>query len=244
MLKTIRITYTENTMDKWDELAARAWAAIKENVQRRVDNGETLESIARLLGIKSRGAVSLWLSGGRKAENTSFPNMLRYLERLGIDYADYLPAQPKIRRAFPSSPVENVSGTGLQTVPVYTVAGAGPAVVVSELEPLFTVTAPPDYFRRSDYAIVIDGHSMEPLIPHGAIVGVKLNSPFVANELYLAQIPYEGLVVKRVGVDREKNEFVFKSINPDKEAYPDFRLSMGECENVIIGRVVWIMWGY
>ena len=140
--------------------------------------------------------------------------------------------------------VENVSGTGLQTVPVYTVAGAGPAVVVSELEPLFTVTAPPDYFRHSDYAIVIDGHSMEPLIPHGAIVGVKLNSPFVANELYLAQIPYEGLVVKRVGVDREKNEFVFKSINPDKEAYPDFRLSMGECENVIIGRVVWIMWGY
>lgn len=232
-------------MDKWDESAAKAWTAILEKVRARVEQGETLEGIAKLLGIKNRGSISLWLSGGRKAENTSFPNMLRYLEQLGLDYTDFLPSSaPMIQRATPNAPIEKVVGPGLQTINVYAVAGAGPAVCVTELAPLFQVTAPPDYFRRSDYAIVVDGHSMEPLIPHGSIVGVKLQAPFVANELYVARIPYEGLVVKRVGVNRERDEFVFKSVNPDKEAYPDFYINIEEGEGIIVGRVMWIMWGY
>lgn len=232
-------------MDKWDESAAKAWTAILAKVRALDEAGETLEDIAKLLGIKNRGSISLWLSGGRKAENTSFPNMLRYLDRLGLDYSDFLPtASATIRRLAPNAPVEKVTGPGLKTINVYSVAGAGPGVEVGEVEPLFQVTAPPDYFRRSDYAIVVDGHSMEPLIAHGSIVGVKLHAPFVANELYVARIPYEGLVIKRVGVDRAANEFIFKSQNPDKEAYPDFRLNIEEAEEIIVGRVVWVMWGY
>lgn len=232
-------------MDKWDESAAKAWTAILAKVRALDEAGETLEDIAKLLGIKNRGSISLWLSGGRKAENTSFPNMLRYLERLGLDYSDFLPtASATIRRLAPNAPVEKVTGPGLKTINVYSVAGAGPGVEVGEIEPLFQVTAPPDYFRRSDYAIVVDGHSMEPLIAHGSIVGIKLHAPFVANELYVARIPYEGLVIKRVGVDRAANEFIFKSQNPDKEAYPDFRLNIEEAEEIIVGRVVWVMWGY
>ena len=52
------------------------------------------------------------------------------------------------------------------------------------------------------------------------------------------------LVIKRVGVDRVANEFVFKSENPNKENYPDFRLNIDEAEGIIVGRVVWVMWGY
>ena len=52
------------------------------------------------------------------------------------------------------------------------------------------------------------------------------------------------MVVKRIGVDRQKNEFVFKSENPNKESYPDFRLGIAEAEQIIVGRVVWVMWGY
>ncbi len=129
-------------------------------------------------------------------------------------------------------------------IPVYAIAGAGPGILPDQLEPLFTVLAPPEYFRRSNYAILVNGHSMEPLIPHGAIVGIKLDEPFQANELFLADIPYEGLVVKRVGVDLKAEEFVFKSQNPDKDSYPDFRLSIHEAEKIIIGRVVWVMIGY
>lgn len=129
-------------------------------------------------------------------------------------------------------------------IPVYAMAGAGPGILPDQLEPLFTVIAPPEYFRRSNYAVTISGHSMEPHIPNGSIVGVKTDEPFQANELYLAEIPYEGFVVKRVGVDLKNEEFVFKSDNPNKEAYPDFRLSIHEAEKIIIGKVVWVMVGY
>lgn len=134
--------------------------------------------------------------------------------------------------------------TDVNEIPVYAIAGAGPGILPDQLEPLFTVLAPPEYFRRSNYAVMINGHSMEPLIPHGSIVGIRTGDPFQANELFLAEIPYEGLVVKRVGVDLKREEFVFKSQNPDKEAYPDFRLSIHEAENIILGRVVWVMVAY
>lgn len=129
-------------------------------------------------------------------------------------------------------------------VPVFAVAGAGPAWLPASQEPLFTVQAPADFMRRCDYAIQVEGHSMEPLIPHGAVVGIKEDGAFQANELFLANIPYEGLVVKRVGVDLKSEEFIFKSQNPDKEAYPNFRLSIHEAEKIIMGRVVWIMTNY
>ena len=129
-------------------------------------------------------------------------------------------------------------------VPVFAVAGAGPAWLPASQDPLFTVQAPADFMRKCDYAILVEGHSMEPLITHGAVVGIKVDCPFQANELFLANIPYEGLVVKRVGVDLKSEEFIFKSQNPDKDAYPDFRLSIHEAEKIIMGRVVWIMTNY
>lgn len=180
---------------------------------------------------------------GRR-ETMTFDSAWKILNALGMPLPPLDAPSPSIRRVNASAPVEKVAGPGLKTINVYAVAGAGPAVAVNDLEPLFQVTAPPDYFRRSDYAIVVDGHSMEPLIAHGSIVGVKLHASFVANELYVARIPYEGLVIKRVGVDRTANEFVFKSENPNKENYPDFRLNIDEAEGIIVGRVVWVMWGY
>lgn len=231
-------------MDKWDETAAKAWVAILEKVRQLNSEGQTLEQISKLLGIKNRGSISLWLSGDRKAENTSFPNMLRYLERLGLDYATYLPEGRGPSISKPGHPPVPVSGDDLKTINVYDVAGAGPGVALSEVEPLFSVTAPPSYFRMSDYALKVSGHSMEPLIPHGAVVGVRLGAEFMANELFAARIPYEGLVIKRVGVDFARKEFVFKSQNPDKESYPDFRVGINEGEDIIVGRVVWVMVGY
>lgn len=78
-------------MDKWDKAAADAWEAILKKVKELHDSGQTLESIAKLLGIKNKGTISLWKSGERKAENTSFSTMLRYLEKLGLNYCDFIP---------------------------------------------------------------------------------------------------------------------------------------------------------
>lgn len=129
-------------------------------------------------------------------------------------------------------------------IPVYAMAGAGPGILPDQLEPLFTVIAPPEYFRRSNFAVLITGHSMEPTIPNDSIAGIRMDMPFQANELYLAEIPYEGFVVKRIGVDLKTEEFIFKSDNPNREAYPDFRLSIHEAEKIIIGKVVWVMVRY
>lgn len=191
----------------------------------------------------SQSAFSKILS--KKTKEPELSSIGAIVDTLGDEFlVSLLENKTAIRRLAPNAPTEIVEGEGLQELSVYDVAGAGPAIEVSELRPLFSVYAPPDYLRRADYAIMVDGHSMEPLIPNKSVVGIKTDAPFVANELYAARIPYEGMVIKRVGVDRATNEFVFKSQNPDKESYPDFRVNIDEAEKIIVGRVVWVMWGY
>lgn len=189
------------------------------------------KELAEKAGV-NQGNLSEFLNGKRASLN--FDSAWKILDFLGL--LDSLKGVDRL--------ASEGSSPNQMPIPVYAIAGAGPGVLPDQLEPLFTVFAPPEYFRRSDYAVVVSGHSMEPLIPHGSIVGIRTGDPFQANELFLAEIPYEGLVVKRVGVDLKAEEFVFKSQNPDKEAYPDFRLSVHEAEKIIIGRVVWVMVAY
>lgn len=232
--------------DKWEQTAQAAWSAIFQKVNALKAEGKTLQAIADIVGVSNRSVVGEWLNGNRSAANTSFANLMNYLERLGYNYIDFFPKEtlPTIRRLAPNAPVESVAGEDLQELAVYDAAGAGPAVGLSDMAPLFTIFAPPDYLRQASFALVVDGHSMEPLIPHRATVGVNTDVPFAANEVYAANIPYEGLVIKRVAVDMAAREFVFKSENPNKDAYPDFRLNIAEAEKIIVGRVVWVMWGY
>lgn len=227
--------------NRWEKTAKAAWDAILAKVKELNGSGLNLQEIADKVGVSNRSIISGWINGERKAENASFADLMSYLERLELDYDVFLPPRQQIKRIEPNAPLEDAETDDATPIPVYLVAGAGPGVLPTELEPLFTVKAPPAYFWSSDYAVVVDGHSMEPLIPHGAVVGIKSDFNFIANELYLAQLPYEGNIIKRVGVDRKTEEYIFKSQNPDKDAYPDFRISVHEAENIIIGRVVWVM---
>ena len=200
--------------------------------------GVSQAELSRQTGVQ-QGSISRFLDGSQPTLNGA--NVIKILSYLGgkVVFPDSTPTICK-----PGLPPVPIKGDDLRTINVYDVAGAGPAVALSEVEPLFSVTAPPSYFRMSDYALKVSGHSMEPLIPHGAVVGVRLGADFLANELYAARIPYEGLVIKRVGVDFMSKEFVFKSQNPDKGSYPDFRVRLNEGEEIIVGRVVWVMVGY
>lgn len=195
-------------------------------------------SFAKKAGI-SQSALSKIISGETKEPEMGTISAI--VDALGDEFYSTLPS---IRRLAPNAPVESVTGEGLRELAVYNVTGAGPAVELSETAPLFTLFAPPEYLRQASFALVVDGHSMEPLIPHRTTVGVNTDAPFAANEIYAARIPYEGLVIKRVAVDMAAREFVFKSENPNKDAYPDFRLNIAEAEKIIVGRVVWVMWGY
>lgn len=162
-----------------------------------------------------------WINGKRKPQLEAIAPVL---ERLNVDFT-----------------ITKTDDSQTDEIKIFDAAGAGPAIEVHETEPLTTVRVPKNFFPACDFGIQIQGHSMEPTIPNNAIVGIKIDLPFTANELYLANIPYEGRVVKRIAVDLNTKEFIFKSDNNDKEKYPEFRMNIDDANRMLIGRVVWIL---
>ena len=228
-------------MDKWDEVAQKAWDAIIEEVRRlKKEKGMTLDALAQLLGIKNRASVSMWLSGDREAKNTSFPNMLRYLERLGLDYADFFPersATATIRRTGANSPAEIVEGDDLCSVPVLGAAGAGGAVEFFATEPETVIQVMAQYAVAGVVALHIEGDSMEPTIRKGSYVGVvPMEGKIIEGNIYLVDLPHLGRVVKRIRM-RSDGRLELYSDNPKFEPRP---LPDEGYEHIIVGRVVWI----
>lgn len=225
-------------MDKWDESAAKAWTAILEKVRALDEAGETLEGIAKLLGIKNRGSISLWLSGGRKAENTSFPNMLRYLERLGFDYMDFLPPPlPTIRRPAPHAPTEKVEGDNLPRIPVVGTTGAGDAVELFNAHPEYWLPVLPQYAKPEVIGLIVEGDSMEPTIHKGAVVGIiPYDGSINEGGIYLVQRPPFGRTIKRIKMG-EDERIILHSDNP---SYAPTPVPFDGYEKIILGRVIWI----
>ena len=225
-------------MDKWDAAAAKAWQAILEKVRYLNEKeGVTLEAIAQRLGIKNRGSVSLWLSGDRKAENTSFPNMLRYLENLGLDYWDYFPAQATIRRTGSRAPLEAVLGKRLPKIPVVGNTGAGAPVELFSLEPEAVIEVLPQYDVPGVVALLVDGDSMEPTVRKGAYVGVvPFDGTISEGGIYLVHIPPFGRTIKRLRISSSGGI----SLHSDNRAYEPIQLENEGYENTICGKVVWI----
>ncbi|WP_415993013.1 S24 family peptidase [Desulfovibrio piger] len=167
--------------------------------------------------------------------------MLRYIDVLGLDIQDYLPKSATIRRPAPNAPVEKADADGSVTIHVYALAGAGPAFDLEENDPLATIRVPLEYAMQCDSALLVKGDSMAWTIKSGGVVGViRRNFDFVSGEVYAVRLPYEGLSIKRVIVDAANGEYIIRSDNPDKEKYPDRRLSITEYADIILGRVVWV----
>jgi phage repressor protein C with HTH and peptisase S24 domain len=180
-------------------------------------------------------------------QNLGLDKVSKLLDALGVTIS--FPGEEKIdksiiRRIGINAPMETVSGEGLKTINVYQKAGAGVAHEFAEIEPLFSISVPQAYFRRSDFAVLINGHSMEPTIASNSVVGAQKNFEFSANELYVVNIPYEGLVVKRVAITKENTSFILKSDNPDKDKYPSREIPIAESEEFLVGRVVWVLYRY
>ncbi|MDR2056594.1 MAG: hypothetical protein LBQ10_12125 [Desulfovibrio sp.] len=150
-----------------------------------------------------------------------------------------------IKRTGAYSPPETVTGDDLIMMPVYRWAGAGPGIELADTQPLFTIPIPPKYFFQADFAVVVDGHSMEPTIQNQSIVGAnsKFNN-FAPNELYVVCRPHEGYMVKRVALSEDKETVFLRSDNENKNSYPDTAIPYEEAKDIIKGRVVWILYGY
>ena len=225
----------------YEESAQRAWDAILGKVKELEASGMKPAEISRLLGHTGRSAVTNWLKESSTSRNASFPDMLRYIDVLGLDIQDYLPKSATIRRPAPNAPVEKADADGSVTIHVYALAGAGPAFDLEENDPLATIRVPLEYAMQCDSALLVKGDSMAWTIKSGGVVGViRRNFDFVSGEVYAVRLPYEGLSIKRVIVDAASGEYIIRSDNPDKEKYPDRRLSITEYADIILGRVVWV----
>lgn len=225
----------------YEESAQRAWDAILDKVKELEASGMKRAEISRLLGHTGRSAVTNWLKESSTSRNASFPDMLRYIDVLGLDIQDYLPKSATIRRPAPNAPVEKADADGSVTIHVYALAGAGPAFDLEENDPLATIRVPLEYAMQCDSALLVKGDSMAWTIKSGGVVGViRRNFDFVSGEVYAVRLPYEGLSIKRVIVDAASGEYIIRSDNPDKEKYPDRRLSITEYADIILGRVVWV----
>ena len=232
-------------MDKWEKTAAQAWLAIRSKVEAMRNEGKTLQQIADAVGVKNRSLIGEWLNGNREAANAPFPNLMSYLENLGIDYRKFFPDEDQehavIRRVAPHAPFEEADSVKSVAINVYALAGAGPGFELEESEALATIRVPPDYAMRCDCAVMVKGDSMTWTIKNGAVVGImRKNFDFISGEVYAVRLPYEGLSIKRVIVDAAAGEYIIRSDNPDKEKYPDRRLPITEYDDIIMGRVVWV----
>lgn len=232
-------------MDKWEKTAAQAWQAILSKVEAMRHDGQTLQQIADAVGVKNRSLIGEWLNGNREAANAPFPNLMSYLENLGIDYRKFFPDEDQehavIRRFAPHAPLEEADSDKSVAINVYALAGAGPGFELEESEALATIRVPPDYAMRCDCAVMVKGDSMAWTIKNGGVVGImRKNFDFISGEVYAVRLPYEGLSIKRVIVDASSGEYIIRSDNPDKEKYPDRRLPITEYDDIIMGRVVWV----
>ncbi|EGJ50860.1 S24 family peptidase [Desulfocurvibacter africanus] len=126
-------------------------------------------------------------------------------------------------------------------IEVHAEAGPGQVKTRWEPDPIGTVCIPPEYAKPGLFGLHIKGSAMEPLINRGALVGVNAEDrKFVSGDIYAVFIPYEGLTTRRLFLDPDTSVYVLRSIHPD---HPDMELPVDKSENLIVGRVVWVMQG-
>ncbi len=166
----------------------------------------------------------------RKRRNSiPYEELIEFCDREGIPYDWLLEG----KGAEPAA-------SSFSKINVYAMAGAGDGRDFEQMEPIETIVLPSQYSPPNIVALKVRGESMEPTIYDGAVVGVDPDDRQIVNgKVYAVWIPYEGAVIKRVFIDHEK--LVLKS---DNERFPAFSIPLDEIrdrENIIIGRVTWVV---
>jgi phage repressor protein C with HTH and peptisase S24 domain len=144
---------------------------------------------------------------------------------------------PVIKRTGVNSPVEQVKGSGLPTVPVFGSTGAGEPCEFWSQEPERQIEVLPQYAKPGCVALRVDGDSMEPTILKGSYVGVTpLNGSISEGGVYLVNVAPFGRLIKRIRMGEDGSiELV-----SDNRKYPPRRLSLEQYEAVVVGRVAWV----
>jgi len=98
----------------------------------------------------------------------------------------------------------------------------------------------PEDFDAPDLLIVkMEGSNMDPLIRRGALVGLdKSDKRLISGEIFGINLPYEGLVIRRLYLEPEADALVLASQN---DAHAEKRVPLEEYAPRVVGRAAWIM---
>ena len=122
-----------------------------------------------------------------------------------------------------------------KVVATYEMGGGGSADAKWKPKAAGKLSIPKALDKESLLVVRMDGKSMEPLIRSGSFVGLDRDQHSVlSGELYGIQVPYEGLVIRRLFLDGDN--LVVKAESPEVK---DLTFSYGECAEKIVGRVGW-----
>lgn len=126
-----------------------------------------------------------------------------------------------------------------QPVPVYSFAGAGKFIDLTEVEPIDTLLVPKEFFRKKLGVVKVVGPSMEPYIKDGAYVAIDLDyKELVSGYIYCINLDYEGILIKYVIKDREG--VTLKSENSKFHDIFIKKEEINDSDHFVIGRVVWV----
>lgn len=101
------------------------------------------------------------------------------------------------------------------------------------------ISIPQSFLSPGLHVVRIDNAAMEPQVLKGAYVGIDTAQNRVSSgEMYGVNLPYEGLVLKRVFVDTEGKRLILRSENP---AHPEVSLPLGGYEKYVVGRLAWVL---
>lgn len=221
-------------MNLYDDIAQKMWHTIIGDVTAMQEKGLTLQEIADRLGLKSRSLISEWIHGNRKAENTSFANMLKYISALGYSVYDFLPPTEICLNKGPKDFVlSKYDETPVVYVPICEHFDVKPLDVTQGKKSAQFLPIPANFYKDAMWAVHTSNDSMEPCIKKGAYLGVVPFKGMREGAVCLIQDKSLGFLVRRL-----KRNAHGLYLHPDNPEYD--RMPFTSKEYTIIGDVVWV----
>ena len=133
-----------------------------------------------------------------------------------------------------------VADAKYREVPTYDITGAKHVQDLTATKLLFTLRIPEKFFP-SDFAVLFSGKSMDKIIPDKAAAGVDKSFDLRTGEIYLCELPVEGLTFKRVIYHPDRNGLEFRAeTKSETENIPSHFYHVDEGETYIVGKLTWI----